>query len=315
MRAVRIGCGAGYSGDRIDPALELAQQGSISYLVFECLAERTIALAQASRLLNGAPGYDPLLEERMEAVLPICAANKTRIVSNMGAANPTAAAKATRQIAERLGLPQLRVAAITGDDVLTLIRKDDSAGSLLSGAASGRLLSANAYLGAEPIVQALAENADVILTGRVADPSMFLAPLIYEFGWALDDWNLLAKGTIIGHLLECAGQITGGYFADPDYKTVPNLVHLGFPLAEVSENGDAIVTKVDQSGGLITRATCIEQLLYEIEDPTRYLTPDVVADFSQVCLDDDGVDRVRVSGGRGKPRPDTLRVSVGYHDG
>lgn len=315
MKTIRIGCGAGYSGDRLDPAVELAQRGSISYLVFECLAERTIALAQASRLLHGTPGYDPLLEERMEAVLPICAAKKTRIISNMGAANPAAAAKVTREIAQRLGLPKLRVAAITGDDVLELIRDDDSMSSFLSEASCGRLVSANAYLGAEPLVQALAEEADVILTGRVADPSMFLAPFIYEFGWAMDDWNILGKGTVIGHLLECAGQITGGYFADPDYKTVSNLAHLGFPLAEVSQNGVAIITKVDQSGGLVTRATCTEQLLYEIEDPSHYLTPDVIADFSEVFFDDDGVDRVRVSNGRGKPRPDTLRVSVGYHDG
>lgn len=312
---VRIGCGAGYSGDRVDPAVELAEKGSIAYLVFECLAERTIALAQASRLLNGAPGYDPLLEERMEAVLPICARNKTRIISNMGAADPKMAALKTREIARRLGLHALRIAAITGDDVLPLILENGSPNPYCNVPGAGAIVSANAYLGAEPIVQALAEGADVILTGRVADPSMFLAPLIHEFGWAMDDWNLLGKGTVVGHLLECAGQITGGYFADPGYKTVPNLSRLGFPLAEVSQTGDAVITKVSGSGGLVTRATCTEQLLYEIEDPARYFTPDVVADFSQVSFEEDGTDRIRVSGGAGKQRTSTLKVSVGYHDG
>lgn len=313
MKTVRIGSGAGYSGDRIDPAVELAQKGDVSYLVFECLAERTIALAQESRLLNGAPGYDPLLEERMQAVLPVCARKKTRIVSNMGAANPVAAAEKTREITQRLGIHGLRIAAITGDDVVSLIRDGGAQG--ISLAMPKKLVSANAYLGAEPIIKALAEGADVVLTGRVADPSMFLAPLVHEFGWSMEDWDLLGKGTVVGHLLECAGQITGGYFADPGYKHVPNLAHLGFPLAEVSEDGRATVSKVEGSGGRLTKATCTEQLLYEIQDPSEYLTPDVTADFSHVSIEDDGVNRIRISGGRGRPRPATLKVSVGYRDG
>ena len=318
MRTVRIGAGAGYSGDRIDPAVELAEKGSISYLIFECLAERTIALAQEARRLHSAAGYDPLLDERMEAVLPICAEKKIRVISNMGAANPTAAAAKTREIAHQLGIYGLRIAATTGDDVLSVIRSGNIAleeNSQLAESLSKKILSANAYLGMEPIVEALAGGADVILTGRVADPSLFLAPLVYEFGWSMEDWDLLGQGTLIGHLLECAGQITGGYFADPGYKPVPNLARLGFPFAEVSEDGTATITKVEGSGGLITKATCKEQLLYEIQDPAAYLTPDVVADFSQVRIQETGVDRIRVSGGKGKPRPPTLKVSVGYHDG
>ena len=312
MRTVRIGTGAGYSGDRIDPAVELAAHGSLSYLVFECLAERTIALAQGARLLNPSSGYDPFLEERMEAVLPLCVSNGVRIVSNMGAANPRAAAAKAREVAARLGLRGLRIAAITGDDVLALILQDPAH---FDGIAPGKLISANAYLGAEPIVSALASGADIVLTGRVADPSMFVAPLVHEFGWSLDDWTTLGQATVIGHLLECAGQVTGGYFADPPYSSVPGLARLGFPLAEVSGDGSAVISKVERSGGRITRATCIEQFLYEIQDPSAYLTPDVVADFSQVQLDEIGLDRIRVSGGGGRARPETLKVSVGYRGG
>jgi hypothetical protein len=317
MRTVRIGAGAGYSGDRIDPAVELALKGEIGYLVFECLAERTIALAQQSRRRDPALGYDPLLAERMEAVLPICRQNNIRIISNMGAANPVAAAVRAREIACQLGIPGLRVAAITGDDVLDLVQQEKPAfldDEATVDSLGDRILSANAYLGVEPVLEALAAGADVILTGRVADPSLFLAPLIHEFGWSLDDWQLLGQGTVVAHLLECAGQLTGGYFADPGYKDIPNLARLGFPIAEVSEDGCAIVTKVDGSGGLITPATCKEQLLYEIQDPEAYITPDVVADFSRVEIREQAPNRIRISGGSGRPRPESLKVSIGYQD-
>ncbi len=318
MRNIRIGAGAGYSGDRIDPAVELAEKGAISYLVFECLAERTIALAQKARRLDPAAGFDPLLEERMLAVLPLCVRNKIQIITNMGAANPVAAVAKTREVAQSLGLRGLKIAAVTGDDVLSIVRDGDFSfieNGLGAQALGDCLISANAYLGAEPIVSALAAGADVVITGRVADPSLFLAPLMHEFGWSASDWNRLGQGTVVGHLLECAGQVTGGYFADPGYKDVPGLARLGFPLAEVTEDGAAVITKVEGSGGMVTRATCAEQLLYEIQDPTQYLTPDVAADFSSVTLEEAGRDRVRVSGGRGRPRPSTLKVSAGYLDG
>jgi hypothetical protein len=170
-------------------------------------------------------------------------------------------------------------------------------------------------LGAEALLPALQSDAQVIITGRVADPALFLAPLMHHFGWAADDWTRLGKGVLVGHLLECAGQITGGYFADPGHKDVPNLAQLGFPLAEVSASGDAVITKVAGSGGCVTAATCTEQLLYEIENPARYLQPDVVADFSQVVLTPQGQDRVQVTGGQGHPRTDTLKVTIGYRDG
>ena len=317
MRTIRIGSGAGYSGDRIEPAIELAEKGDIQYLVFECLGERTVALAQQARMKNPDSGYDPLLEERMRAVLPVCAAKGIKIVTNMGAANPEAAARKTADIARSLGLPSLKIAAIVGDDVLDACKDGDLPIMEFDGTIKqlgNRLLSANAYLGAEPMAQALAAGADIVITGSASDPALFLAPMIHAFGWAMDDWNLLGQGTVAGHLLECAGQITGGYFADPGYKDVPDLARLGFPIGEVGEDGSLVVTKVAGSGGAVTAQTCKEQLLYEVHDPAKYFQPDVVADFSQVRVEEIGPDRVRVSGGRGAKRTDTLKVSVGYVD-
>jgi Acyclic terpene utilisation family protein AtuA len=317
MRTIRIGAGAGYSGDRIEPAVELAEQGDIQYLVFECLGERTVALAQQARMKDPESGYDPLLEERMRAVLPICAAKGIKIVTNMGAANPEGAAKKTAEIAKSLGLISLKIAAIVGDDVLDACKEGDLAimefdGTI--GKLGNRLLSANAYLGAEPMADALRGGADILITGRASDPALFLAPMIHAFGWAMDDWNLLGQGTVAGHLLECAGQITGGYFADPPYKDIPDLARLGFPIGEVGEDGSLVITKVEGSGGAVTAQTCKEQLLYEVHDPRQYIQPDVVADFSQVRVEEIGPDRVRVSGGRGSKRTGTLKVSVGYVD-
>ena len=316
MRTIRIGSGAGYSGDRIEPAVELAEKGDIEYLVFECLGERTVALAQQARLKDPEAGYDPLLEERMRAVLPLCAARDIKVVTNMGAANPLAAARKTADIARSLGLP-LKIAAVIGDDVLDACKQSDLPimefdGTI--GQLGNRLISANAYLGAEPMVEALRGGADVVITGRASDPALFLAPIIHAFGWPMKDWNLLGKGIVAGHLLECAGQVTGGYFADPPYKNVPDPARLGFPIGEVGEDGSLFITKVAGSGGAVTAQTCKEQLLYEVHDPASYIQPDVTADFSQVTIDEVGRDRVRISGGRGSPRPETLKVSVGYID-
>jgi hypothetical protein len=317
MRTIRIGSGAGYSGDRIEPAVELAEKGEIQYLVFECLGERTVALAQQARMKNPDSGYDPLLEDRMRAVLPLCAAKGIKIVTNMGAANPKAAARKTAEIARSLGLSALKIAAIVGDDVLDACKAADFPIMEFDGTVrqlGNRLLSANAYLGAEPMAQALGAGADVVITGRASDPALFLAPMIHAFGWAMDDWNLLGQGTVAGHLLECAGQITGGYFADPGYKDVADLARLGFPIGEVGEDGSLVVTKVAGSGGEVSARTCKEQLLYEVHDPGQYFQPDVVADFSEVRVEEIAKDRVRVSGGRGAKRTDTLKVSVGYVD-
>jgi hypothetical protein len=318
MNVIRIGAGAGFAGDRIEPAAELAERGDVKYLGFECLGERTIALAQAERLGNPEGGFDPLLVARMEAVLPPCAARGVRVITNMGAANPVGAARATAGVARRLGLTGIRIAAVTGDDVLSLVRGSDCPLLERSGSVASlgeTICSANAYLGADGIVDALRRGADVVITGRVGDPALFLAPLIHEFGWAADDWHRLGRGTLVGHLLECAGQITGGYFADPRYKDVPDLARLGFPIAEVAEDGGAVISKVAGSGGRITVATCKEQLLYELLDPAAYLQADVTTDFSTVHFSELAPDRVAVSGGSGHSRPATLKVSVGYRDG
>lgn len=315
---IRLGAGAGFSGDRIEPAIELVREGQLDYLIFECLAERTIALAQRARLTDPTSGYDPLLEARIRAVLPLCVEKGVKIVSNMGAANPRAAARRIAELASEMGLDRVKVAAVVGDDVLDMLKGSDRALLEAEGDVASlgdSLISANAYLGCRPIVDALARGADVVVTGRVADPSLFLAPLVHEFGWAMDDWERLGRGTIVGHLLECAGQVTGGYFADPGVKTVPELARLGFPLAEVTPDGAAVITKVDGSGGRVDVATCTEQLLYELHDPARYLTPDVIADFSTVTFRQIGPDRVAVDGGGGVARPDRLKVSLGRKEG
>ena len=318
MRTIRIGSGAGYSGDRIEPAVELAEKGDIHYLSFECLAERTIAIAQQAKLNDPSKGYDPLLAERMRAVLGPCRAKGIKILTNMGAANPAAAAAMIQDVARELGLTGLKIAAIAGDDVLDELKGGaysiTESGEPVSSLA-GKLVSANAYLGIAPLVEALRNGADIVVTGRVADPALFLAPLVHEFGWAMDDWDKLGKGTAVGHLLECAGQVTGGYFADPGPKTAEGLARLGFPIAEVGEDGSFVITKVQGSGGAVTEATCKEQLLYEIHDPSAYYTPDVIADFSQIAVRQAGPDRVAVTGAGGRARPDTLKVSVGYIDG
>jgi hypothetical protein len=321
MTNVRVGAGAGYSGDRIQPAVDLVERGELDYVVFECLAERTIALAQQIKVSHPDLGYDPMLPARMRKVLPACRMGGTKLISNMGAANPRSAARRTAEIARELGICGMRVAAIEGDDVLALFEGGDfgDAQFLETGApvssVRDRLISANAYIGAAPIVEALSAGAEVVLGGRIADPALFLGPLIYEFGWASDDWNLLGAGIVAGHLLECAGQLSGGYFADPPFKTVPHLEDLGFPYASVEPDGSAVLSKLDGTGGSITVQTCKEQLIYEIHDPTRYFTPDVTAAFTDVQFFPCGKDRVRVTGAKGLPKPGYLKVSIGYADG
>ena len=317
MKKIRLGSGAGYSGDRIEPAVELAEKGDIQYLCFECLAERTIAIAQQAKMKDPAQGYDALLAARMEAVLPVCHQKGIKIITNMGAANPQAGAAKIKQIAEKLNIRGIKIAAVSGDDVLAALRDQEltieETGAKLS-TIKDKLVSANAYLGAAPIIEALQAGADIVITGRVADPALFIAPLVYEFGWSLDDWNLMGQATVIGHLLECAGQVTGGYFSDPGFKDVPVVGHLGFPIAEVGADGSVVITKVESAGGMVTLATCKEQLLYEIHNPKTYFTPDVVADFTGVKMEQIAKDQVRVSGGAGAAKTGLLKVSLGYVD-
>ena len=316
MKTIRIGTGAGFQGDRIEPAVDLAERGDLDYLVFECLGERTIALAQQARIADPSGGYDPNLDRRMRAILPICARNGTRIVSNMGAANPLAAAERTIAIARDLGLTGLKVAAVTGDDVTGIIGRSVLDETRAPAAELGdRLVSANAYIGVTGLIDALSAGADVVICGRASDPTLFLAPLMHEFGWAPDDVTRLGRGTLVGHMLECAAQVTGGYFADPGKKDVTGLAQVGYPFAEVSADGTAVLSKLPGTGGRISVASCTEQLLYEIHDPSRYLQPDVVADFSGVCFNEIGPDSIAMSGADGASATGFLKVSVGYLDG
>jgi len=311
---VRIGAGAGYAGDRIEPAVELARRGDLDYLGFECLGERTLALAQG-RLDRGEPGHDPRLRERMRRVLPHCAQRDTTVVTNMGAADPVGAAGATAAVAEELGL-DLAVASVAGSDVrdrLDAVREETYEGGRVSDIED--VVAADAYLGVEGIVAALEAGADVVLADRVADTSLFLAPLVSEFDWSTGPLSgAVGQGIVTSHLLECAGQVTGGYFADPGYKDIDGLADLGFPLAEVGSDGALVVTKLPDTGGEVTARTCTEQLLYEVHDPSGYITPDAVVDFSGVEFERVGEDRIRVTGAAARPRTDTLKVNVCYED-
>jgi Acyclic terpene utilisation family protein AtuA len=312
---VRIGSGAGFAGDRIDSAVDLVRRGDLDDLVLECLAERTIALAQARRRDDAAAGYDLYAEERFRALLPETLPRGVRILSNLGAANAPAAGRLAIRVAEESGL-SCRVAVVTGDDVLDLI--DQEAPALEDGkplSSHGRIVSANAYLGADSLLAGLAAGADVVVTGRVADPSLFVAALIDRLGWDLDDESLIACATLAGHLLECGAQVSGGYFADPGHKDVPGLADLGLPFADVTGDGTMTIGKVAGTGGLVDRRTVREQLLYELGDPGNYRTPDVVLDVYAVSLREVAPDRVAVSGAIGRRRPDDLKVSVGYQAG
>ena len=315
-RDFRIGCGAGFSSDRLDPAVDLARRGRLDALVFECIGERTLAFGHRDMRADPSRGYNPLLERRMRAILPLTCAAGTRVVTNMGVANPTAAAERTVEVAREIGLDGLVVAALLGDDVSQALGPDTPLWEGMTIGEVGRpYIGANAYLGADEILPALETGADVVITGRVADPSLFVAPLRRHFDWDADDWERLGPATAVGHLLECASQVTGGYFADPGYKHVDGLAYVGFPYAEVGADGSACITKLHDTGGLVDERTVKEQLLYEVHDPARYLTPDVVADFSTATVTSAGRDRVRIDGAGGSPRPEKLKVTVAFDGG
>lgn len=315
---LRLGCGAGFSSDRLGPAIDLAEKGRLDYLVFETCAERTLAFAHRDRKLDPKRGYNPQLRARMRGVLAASKANGTRIVTNMGVANVPESANVVIEVARELGLKGLKVAAVMGDEVTDLLGPDtrlfDHHDRKISEVGLP-YTSANAYLGIDAILPALQSGADVVITGRVADPSLFLAPIAHKYGLARDDWDALGKGTLVGHLLECGMQITGGYYADPGRKDVPRLADCGYPIAEVAADGSVVITKLADAGGMVTARTVKEQLLYEVHDPARYLTPDVTADFSGVTVSEMGRDRVELARASGSRRPDTLKVTVGFDGG
>jgi Acyclic terpene utilisation family protein AtuA len=316
-RSFRLGTGAGFSADRLEPAVDLVARGRLDAIVFECIGERTLAFGHRDRMADPEAGFNPLLERRLRAVLPLCVEHGTRLITNMGVANPQGAAAKAAEVARSLGLRGLSIAALEGDDVSALITEDSALpdAGITVGTVGRAMVGANAYLGADAILPALEAGADVVITGRVADPSLFLAPLRHAFGWTADDWPTLGAGTLVGHLMECAAQITGGYFADPGHKDVPKLAYVGFPIAEVAHDGAAVITKLPDAGGLVDARTVKEQVLYEVHDPAGYITPDVVADFSRVAIRDEGGDRVAVRGASGRPRPEQLKVTVAFDGG
>jgi hypothetical protein len=314
---VFIGSAAGFAGDRSDagvPVVEaLAAHSGPRFLMYETLAERTLALCQLERRKDPARGYSPALERMLTPVLAQCLAAGITIVGNFGAANPPAAARRIAGIAQSLGLPVPRIAIVEGDDLsgrlsASELARRETDGKILAQARD--IISANLYLGAQPIARAFDQGADIVVTGRVADSALALGPLLHAFRWPGDDWDRLAAGTLAGHLLECGAQVTGGYFADPGSKDVPGLAEVGYPIAEIDSNGDVVITKPVGTGGVVDRLTVIEQLLYEIHDPAAYLAPDVVLDLTDVEVREIGKDRVRVTGARGKPAPEMLKATV-----
>jgi hypothetical protein len=320
-----IGCAAGFSGDRTDAAgpvvdtliarLAGGPAGQRAFLIFETLAERTLALAQLRRRADPEAGYEPLLDAMLRPVLARCLAHGIRIVSNFGAANPRAAARHIARLAGELGAAAPRIAVVEGDDLSgnehrPLLR--EHLGAAMDGM---RVVSANAYIGAEPIAAALDAGAQIVVCGRVADPSLTVGPAMSHFGWRADDWERLGRATMAGHLLECGAQVCGGYFADPGYKDVPGLDAIGFPIAEIDADGGCTLGKAEGTGGFVSEATVKEQLLYEVHDPAAYLTPDVVADIGEAEVRAAGADRVALSGVRGHARPAQYKVNVCYEGG
>ncbi len=320
-----IGCAAGFSGDRTDAAgpvvdtliarLAAGADGQRAFLIFETLAERTLALAQLRRRADPESGYEPLLDAMLRPVLARCLAHGIRIVSNFGAANPRAAARHIARIARETGAPSPRIAVVEGDDLSApaqqaLLR--EQLGARMDGL---RVVSANAYIGAEPIAAALDAGAQIVVCGRVADPSLTVGPAMSHFGWRADDWEKLGRATMAGHLLECGAQVCGGYFADPGFKDVPGLADVGFPIAEIDADGHCIIGKSGGTGGFVTEATVKEQLLYEVHDPAAYLTPDVVADIQEAEVRSAGRDRVALSGVHGHARPTHYKVNVCHEGG
>lgn len=318
-KPLHIGCGAGFSGDRWDAAVPVVKTlrdgGNPAVLIFETLAERTLALAQLKRRQDPDSGWEPSLERFLTPVLRDCVEAGIPVVSNFGAANPAGAARRIHALAARMGLRALKIAVVAGDDLLAGLDAARMAQLLPPLLEDKPLVSANAYIGAAEIAQALGEGADVVVTGRVADPALALGPMLAHFGWAMDDWDRLARGTMAGHLLECGAQVSGGYFADPGVKDVPRLAEVGFPIVEMEHDGTFIITKAANTGGRVDRLTVTEQLLYELHDPAEYLTPDVVADISQAEIEQMAPDRVRVTGVRGHARPPTLKATLCYEGG
>ncbi len=319
---IRIASGQGFWGDLIDAPYNQVFRGHIDYLVMDYLAEVTMSILQKQKNKNPDLGYARDIPELMKRILPECKNRNIKIITNGGGVNPISCAKAITEVAKHLDVKDLKVAVILGDDIKDRIDEIISSGCSLNNMETGesieivkdKILSANVYFGAFPIVEALKQNADIVITGRTTDTGLTLAPMIYEFGWNKSDYDLLAAGTVAGHILECGAQASGGNFLG-DWKSVPNIYDIGFPIAEAYPNGEVVITKHENTGGKVSFETLSEQLLYEIGDPKNYITPDCIADFTSIKLEDLGNDRVRVYDVKGLPETEFYKVSCSYSDG
>lgn len=331
MKTVRIGAGLGFYGDAWWPIAASIERGDVQYIASDHLSELTLAILQKDRAHDPQAGYTRDLVPMLMQLWPLAqranGGKGVKFLMNAGGLNPQGACDALTELFRKKGW-KARIAVVTGDDVIGALGQLQDGGENLAHMDTGaplesvreRMVFANAYLGAAPLVQALEQGADIVITGRVADAALFLAPLIHEFGWRLDarseeEWNRLAQGLAVGHLLECSGQGSGGNFGGLDWQEIPDIGHIGYPIAEVSEDGSAVITKAPGTGGRVSFDTVREQLLYEVHDPRNYVSPDVVLDMGTLCLDDLGDDRVRVRGAQGRPRPEKLKIVGGYRDG
>ena len=319
---IRIASGQGFWGDLIDAPYHQVTKGEIDYLVMDYLAEVTMSILQKQKNKNPDFGYARDIPDLMKRILPAIKEKKIKVVTNGGGVNPVACAEAVINVAKELKINDLKIGVILGDDISKRIDEIIASGSELNNMDTGesiknvkdKLLSANVYFGAFPIVEALKRDADIVITGRTTDTGLTLAPMIYEFGWKPDDYNLLSAGTVAGHILECGAQSSGGNFLG-DWESIPNIAEIGFPIAEAYPNGEVVITKHKNTGGRVSFETVAEQLVYEIGDPVQYITPDCVADFTSIKLEDLGNDRVKVYDVKGKPETGFYKVSCSYADG
>jgi hypothetical protein len=322
LKTIRIGNGCGFWGDNVDAPVLLAEQGRLDFLTLEYLAELTMSILALQKQRDPGAGFAGDFLDVLERLCPQLKSQPgLKIITNAGGMNPAGCAERARAVLDRAGLADRRIGIVSGDDLLPrldhLLTEGHSLANLDSGAPLAgerdRVVSANAYLGARPIVEALEKGAAVVITGRVADASLTLAPAVREFGWRWDDWDRLAAGTVAGHLIECGAQATGGLWCN--WQEAGDLANVGYPIAVLEAGGDFQITKPPGTGGAVNRETVAEQLLYEVGDPAAYLTPDVTADCTSVALEEAGPDAVRVRGARGKPATDTYKVSIAYRDG
>lgn len=319
---IRIASGQGFWGDLIDAPYHQVTKGPVDYLVMDYLAEVTMSILQKQKNKNPELGYARDIPDLMKRILPISKEKNIKVITNGGGVNPLSCANVVFKVANELGIKNLKIGIVLGDNILERLDEIIAAGAELKNMETGepitsikdKLLSANVYFGAFPIVEALQFGADIVITGRTTDTGLTLAPMIYEFGWGKNDYDKLSAGTVAGHILECGAQSSGGNFLG-DWKSIPNMAEIGFPIAEAYPNGEVIITKHENTGGRVSFETVAEQLLYEIGDPKFYITPDCIADFTSIKLEDLGNDRVKVYDIKGLPETEFYKVSCSYADG